>query len=93
VDVQSLEGKAPIALAESASVHDIPVLVLAGRILVSAEDLSLHGVTAAAQLLDLAGWAHGVPDVEDAVNNAALYLRSATAWLLTEPRAQMLPRR
>jgi glycerate kinase len=92
VDAQSLEGKAPIALAEAASVHNIPVLVLAGRIQVSAEELSLHGVTAAAQLLDHAGWTHGVPDVEDAVNNAALYLRSATAWLLTKSRAQTLPR-
>jgi glycerate kinase len=92
VDVQSLEGKAPIALAETANLHDIPVLMLAGRIMVSAEELALHGVTAAAQLLDHAGGPHGVPDVEDAVSNAALYLRSATARLLSSISVQTLPR-
>ena len=92
LDVQSLEGKATIALAQTARVQGIPVLVLAGRILVLAEDMELHGVTAAAQLLDCARWASGVPDEEDAVNNAALYLLSATAQLLTESRARILRR-
>ncbi len=92
LDVQSLEGKAPIALAHTARVHGVPVLVLAGRILVSDEELALHGVTAAAQLLDCARWESGAPDEEDAVNNAALYLRSATARLLTESRAKILRR-
>jgi glycerate kinase len=39
LDVQSLGGKAPIALAQTAGVHGVPVLVLAGRILVSDEEL------------------------------------------------------
>lgn len=92
LDVQSLGGKAPIALAQTAGLHGVPVLVLAGRILVSDEELALHGVTAAAQLLDCARGASGAPDVEDAVNNAALYLRGATAQLLTESTAK-IPRR
>jgi glycerate kinase len=88
LDAQSLEGKAPIALARAAAARSIPVAAVAGRVLVTAEELARHGVTASAQLLDFAGLAHGVPDVEDAVDNAALYLRSATARLLTGLRAQ-----
>lgn len=76
MDSQSLTGKAPIALADAARERGIPVIVVAGRILVSLEDLSGHGVVAAAQLLDVAS------SPEDAIANAGKYLTWATSQVL-----------
>ena len=76
MDSQSLTGKAPIALADAARERGIPVIVVAGRILVTAEDLARHGVVAAAQLLDVAA------SPEDAIANAAKYLTWATSQVL-----------
>ena len=76
MDTQSLAGKAPIALADAARERGIPVIVVAGRILVTPEDLAKHGVVAAAQLLDVAA------GPEDAVANAAKYLAWATSQVL-----------
>jgi len=52
------------------------VVVVAGRILVTPEDLARHGVVAAAQLLDVAG------SPQDAVANAAKYLTWVTSQVL-----------
>ncbi|MBO1268025.1 glycerate kinase [Arthrobacter cavernae] len=82
MDEQSLTGKAPIALADSARSRGIPVVVVAGRILVTPEALAEHGIVAAAQLLDVAQRKDGVPDATDAVANAAKYLAWATAQVL-----------
>ncbi|MBT2514927.1 glycerate kinase [Arthrobacter sp. ISL-30] len=82
MDSQSLTGKAPIALAEAARDRGIPVIVVAGRILVTPEDLAGHGVVAAAQLLDVARRTDGEPDVADAVANAGKYLALATSQVL-----------
>ncbi|MEZ2390904.1 glycerate kinase [bacterium RCC_150] len=82
MDSQSLTGKAPIALADSALERGIPVIVVAGRILVTPEELAGHGVVGAAQLLDVAERKDGVPDVADAVANAAKYLALATSQVL-----------
>ncbi|SCC10515.1 glycerate kinase [Pseudarthrobacter enclensis] len=76
MDSQSLTGKAPIALADAARERGIPVIVVAGRILVTMEDLTGHGVVAAAQLLDVA------PSPEEAIANAAKYLAWATSQVL-----------
>ena len=76
MDSQSLTGKAPIALADAARERGIPVIVVAGRILVTLEDLAGHGVVAAAQLLDVAS------SPEDAVANAGKYLAWATSQVL-----------
>lgn len=76
MDSQSLTGKAPIALAEAARERGIPVIVVAGRILVTLEDLTGHGVVAAAQLLDVAS------SPEDAIANAGKYLTWATSQVL-----------
>lgn len=76
MDSQSLTGKAPIALAHAARERGIPAVVVAGRILVTAEDLAQHGVVAAAQLLDVA------EGPEDAVANAARHLVQATVQVL-----------
>ncbi|WP_091464390.1 glycerate kinase [Paenarthrobacter nitroguajacolicus] len=82
MDEQSLTGKAPIALADAASLQGIPVIAVAGRITVTPEDLAKHGIVAAAQLLDVAQRKDGVPDVADAVANAAKYLAWATSQVL-----------
>ena len=76
LDAQSLNGKAPIALADAARDRGIPVIMIAGRILITPEDLARHGVVAAAQLLDVAG------SPEDAVANAAKYAAWATTQVL-----------
>jgi glycerate kinase len=76
MDSQSLTGKAPIALADAARERGIPVIVVAGRILVTPEDLAQHGVVAAAQLLDVAD------SPEDAIANAGKYLAWATRQVL-----------
>lgn len=76
MDSQSLTGKAPIALADAARARAIPVIVVAGRIMVSPEELARHGVVAAAQLLDVA------PSPEDAIADAAKYLTWATSQVL-----------
>jgi glycerate 2-kinase len=76
MDSQSLTGKAPIALADAARERGIPVIVVAGRILVTPEELAGHGVVAAAQLLDVA------PSPQDAIGNAAKYLAWATSQVL-----------
>jgi glycerate 2-kinase len=76
MDSQSLTGKAPIALADAARERGIPVIVVAGRILVTPEELAEHGVVAAAQLLDVA------PSPQDAIGNAAKYLAWATSQVL-----------
>jgi len=76
MDSQSLTGKAPIALADAARDRGIPVIVVAGRILVTLEELAGHGVEAAAQLLDVAS------SPEDAVANAGKYLAWVTSQVL-----------
>lgn len=76
MDSQSLTGKAPIALADAARERGIPVIVVAGRILVTLEDLAGHGVVSAAQLLDVAS------SPQDAVANAGKYLAWATSQVL-----------
>ncbi len=76
LDAQSLGGKAPIALADAARDRGIPVIMIAGRILVTPEELARHGVVAAAQLLDVAG------SPADAVANAAKYAAWATTQVL-----------
>ncbi|MBT2551132.1 glycerate kinase [Arthrobacter sp. ISL-65] len=76
MDSQSLTGKAPIALAEAARDLGIPVVAVAGRILVTPEELAEHGVVAAAQLLDVA------PSPQDAMADAGKYLVWATRQVL-----------
>jgi len=76
LDEQSLTGKAPVALADAAHALGIPVIMVAGRILVSPEDLERRGVVAAAQLVDSA------PSPEEAQAKAAKYLAWATSQVL-----------
>lgn len=83
LDAQSFEGKAPIALAEATRVRNLPVLAVAGRIEATPAHLARYGIVGSAQLLDFAIGTAGTPDTADAIDNAALYLRSATAQVLS----------
>lgn len=78
LDAQSLSGKAPVALANAAKGRDIPVVVIAGRILVTPQELASRGIAAAAQLLDFAQRSNDGPDIDDAVAKAASYIELAT---------------
>ncbi|MEU7476832.1 glycerate kinase [Lentzea sp. NPDC042327] len=54
-DEQSLRGKAPVGVAEAARRHGVPVVVVAGDVRLSADQLRAAGVSAAWSLLDRAG--------------------------------------
>lgn len=74
LDDQSLEGKAPIAIARAARTLDIPVIALAGTIQSAARhELSAHGIWSAACIMDMA------EDTEDAMTNAYPMLRVLAA--------------
>ncbi len=49
----------------------------------NARQLARYGIVGSAQLLDFAIGTAGTPDTADAIDNAALYLRSATAQVLS----------
>ncbi len=76
LDDQSLSGKAPIGVADAAQVAGVPVVVVAGRIAVTPEQLAAHGVVAAASATDVARSA------EEAQRDAARYVALATAEAL-----------
>lgn len=76
LDAQSLSGKAPIGVADAAHARGLPVVVVAGRIAVSAADLAAHGVVAAASATEVARSA------EEAQRDAARYVALATVEAL-----------
>src|SRR6266568_1190479 len=53
LDRQSLGGKAPVGVARAAARHGVPVAVVAGRILLTAQELAAAGFAAAYSLADL----------------------------------------
>lgn len=76
MDEQSLSGKAPIGVADAANALGLPVIVIAGRIVVSNAELAKHGVVAAVSATDVAG------SSEAALADAALYTTRATSEAL-----------
>ncbi|MFI5084892.1 MAG: glycerate kinase [Actinomycetales bacterium] len=76
LDAQSLAGKAPIGVAEAAAALGIPVVMVAGRIEVSARQLSDRGVVAAASAVEVAR------SVEAALAEPARYVTMATSEAL-----------
>lgn len=76
LDAQSLAGKAPVGVADAAHARGVPVVMVAGRILVSPQELAAHGVVAAASATDVARSA------EAAMADAARYTALATAEAL-----------
>ncbi|MGA7206577.1 MAG: glycerate kinase [Specibacter sp.] len=76
MDEQSLSGKAPIGVADAAHALGLPVVVVAGRILVTQAELAAHGVVSAVSATDVAG------SPEAALGDAALYTTRATSEAL-----------
>lgn len=54
LDAQTLHGKAPAAVADAARAAGIPVVAVAGRVTLGAQELATAGVCAAYALLDVA---------------------------------------
>ncbi|PYI66916.1 glycerate kinase [Arthrobacter livingstonensis] len=76
MDEQSLSGKAPIGVADAAHARGLPVVVVAGRITVTAQELAAHGVVAAVSATDVAG------SPEAALAEAAMHTARATSEAL-----------
>ncbi len=80
LDQQSLAGKAPVGVARAAAEHGIPVVAVAGRSLLTEDDLAGAGLAAAYPLSDLE------PDPARSIANAAALLeetgrRIGREWL------------
>lgn len=76
LDVQSLSGKGPLGVADAAHARGIPVVVVAGRITVTPQQLAVHGVVAAVSATDVAG------SPEAALADATRYTTLATSEAL-----------
>ena len=76
LDVQSLSGKGPLGVADAAHARGLPVVVVAGRITVTPEQLAGHGVVAAVSATEVAG------SPEAALADAARYTTRATSEAL-----------
>lgn len=76
MDEQSLSGKAPIGVADAAHARGLPVVVVAGRITVTPQELAKHGVVAAVSATDVAG------SPEAALDDAARFTIRATSEAL-----------
>ena len=72
-DSQSLRGKLPHGVAQTASRHGVPCVVLAGRVAVAEEEAAAAGVTAAHSLVESAG------SVQAALEHSARELRRLAA--------------
>ena len=77
LDRQSLQGKAPIALAGRARAAGKPVLAIGGRTILSDDELATAGI------LDTESLAGIAPNVEEAMAHAHEYLELAAARVLT----------
>jgi glycerate kinase len=83
LDAQTLRGKAPAGVAAAARAFGVPVVAVAGRIALPAEQLRAAGIAAAYALLDLE------PDLSRAIADAGpllerLAVRLADDWLAGE---------
>ncbi len=76
LDAQSLSGKGPMGVADAAHTRGLPVIVVAGQISVTLEQLALHGVVAAVSATDVAG------SSEAALAEAGHYVTRATSEAL-----------
>jgi glycerate 2-kinase len=65
LDGQSLGGKAPVGVARAAARHGVPVIAVAGRVLLTPDELASAGFSAAYSLADLE------PDPAVSIANAA----------------------
>ena len=82
LDEQSLHGKVVGALAAAARPYAVPVLVLAGQVALSQEELQAAGITAAHSLADHAGSVRRA--IEDAAGQLAGLAERTAAGLSKE---------
>ena len=82
LDDQSLHGKVVGALAAAARPYAVPVLVLAGQVALSQEELQAAGITAAHSLADYAGSVRRA--IEDAAGQLAGLAERTAAGLSRE---------
>ncbi|WP_405160001.1 glycerate kinase [Nocardia sp. NBC_01499] len=75
LDTQSLHGKAPIGVCESARASGIPVLAVVGRTLLTAQEIRAAGFTAYYALTDLE------PDPARSITNASPLLQQVGAQI------------
>lgn len=78
IDAQTLRGKVPMGVASAAARHSVPVVAVAGRCLLSAEDLSGAGIRAVYALLDIE------PDPARSMAEAGRLLEELAMQLATE---------
>ncbi|MBT1003255.1 glycerate kinase [Paenarthrobacter sp. DKR-5] len=71
LDVQSLQGKAPMGVADAANQLGIPVVAVAGRLTLDPAQLAEHGVVASGSIAALA------PSEEEGFTHAGRYLQEA----------------
>lgn len=85
VDAQTLRGKVPVGVAAAAAVRGIPVVVVAGRCLLSPEELAGAGIWAAYALLDIE------PDPMRSMSEAGRLLEELAVRLADEQLGQEVP--
>jgi glycerate kinase len=68
IDHQTLGGKAPAGIARVAASHSVPVVAVAGRVMIDASQLAPLGITASYAVADLA------ESAEESVADAARFL-------------------
>lgn len=78
LDGQTLHGKAPAAVADAARARGVPVVAVAGRVMLDAGQLSAAGFSAAYALVDEAG------EPEQAVRHPGPLLRRVGARIAAE---------
>jgi glycerate kinase len=79
LDRQTLAGKAPLGVARAAGRHGIPVVAVAGRVLLTGPELAAAGFAAAYQLTDLE------PDPAIAMSRTADLLNRVGARIAARP--------
>ncbi|MDQ2851362.1 MAG: glycerate kinase [Actinomycetota bacterium] len=80
LDAQSLRGKAPMGVAQAAHAERIPVVALAGRVVVTAQELHAAHIDTAYALTDIKS------DVQACMTNAGPLLERRAADLMTDLR-------
>ncbi|WP_248761183.1 glycerate kinase [Pseudarthrobacter sp. SSS035] len=83
LDEQSRFGKAPLGVADRSHDRGIPVVAIAGRILLTAEELAGHGVVAFESIQNTA------PSLGAGFTEAATYARQATREALSGLRLEL----
>jgi glycerate kinase len=84
LDAQSLAGKAPVGVARAAARHGVPVVAVAGRNTLTADELAAAGIAAVYALTDLE------PDLERCHAGAAGLLRRIGQMIARDRLTEMV---